>query len=119
MITDNNLEKAERLAVIFQLNMQHLLECAGDILVANGNYHSGLVIYKQAKVHILKRVLKLAITADCKALLMYIRLCLGASKTDMSIATKIHVGNLAVMAYTEVILRYRGEERRENVEMFM
>ncbi|KAJ8961053.1 hypothetical protein NQ314_005983 [Rhamnusium bicolor] len=37
----------------------------------------------------------------------------------MSIATKIHIGNLAVMAYTELILRYGGHHRISNTKDFM
>lgn len=116
---NNNLELAQRLSQVFSLNLQQLLECCGDILVANGSFHSGLILYKQAKVHLLKRVLKVAISADCKSLLKFVNLCLNAGKVDMSMATKIHVGNLAVMAYTELILRYGGSSRVNNTREFM
>lgn len=76
-------------------------------------------MYKEAKVHILKRVLKFAMVSDCKNLLRFVNLCLNASKMDMSIATKIHIGNLAVMAYTELILRCYGEKRIQNTNEFM
>ncbi|KAJ8969558.1 hypothetical protein NQ317_016590 [Molorchus minor] len=99
--------------------MQELLEYCGDLLVSRGSYHSGIILYKQAKVHLLKRVLKLAVSADCKTLLKFVHLCLNASKVDMSAATKIHIGNLAVMAYTELILRYGGSQRVANTKEFM
>lgn len=116
---ENNLEFAERLCFVFNLNQQQLLELCGDILIANGSFHSGLILYKQAKVHLLKRVLKVAISADCKSLLKFVNLCLSAGKVDMSVATKIHIGNLAVMAYTELVLRYGGFLRISNTKDFM
>lgn len=120
LVVDNwKLDVAERVALVFGLNFQKLLETCGDFLIANGSYHQGLILYKQAKIHILKRVLKLAVTADCRALLKFVNLCLSASKVDMSIATKIHIGNLAVMAYTELILRYNGHRRVNYTKDFM
>lgn len=99
--------------------MQELLEKCGDLLISEGSYHHGLILYKQAKVHLLKRVLKLAICGDSRALLKFINLCLSASKVDMSSATKIHMGNLAVMAYTELILRHNGNLRTTTTKDFM
>lgn len=119
VVEDWNVELAENIALVFCLNFQRLLETSGDYLIANGNYHAGLVLYKESKVHILKRVLKFAMVSDCKNLLKFVNLCLNASKMDMSIATKIHIGNLAVMAYTELILRYNGQKRCENTREFM
>lgn len=116
---ENNFEFAERLCYVFNLNQQQLLELCGDILIANGSFHSGLILYKQAKVHLLKRVLKVAISADCKSLLKFVNLCLSAGRVDMSVATKIHIGNLAVMAYTELVLRYSGFLRMNNLKDFM
>lgn len=113
------MEKAEKLATIFNLNISRLLSQCGDVMLGNGAFHSGMILYKQAKMHLLKRVLKLAIAADCKTILKFIHLCLNASKVDMSMATKIHIGNLAVMAYTELILRYGGSQRQVNIKDFM
>lgn len=116
---ENDMEKAEKLAYIFSLNLQQLLECCGDLMLSRRSYHTGIILYKQAKVHLLKRVLKLAITSDCKTLLKFVHICLSASKVDMSMATKIHIGNLAVMAYTELILRHGGSSRINNTKDFM
>lgn len=113
------MEKAERLAIIFGLNLQRLYESCGDLMLSNGSFHQGLILYKQAKIHLLKRVLKLAVSADCKSLLKFIHLCLSASRVDMSIGTKIHIGNLAVMAYTELLLRFNGSARNSNTKDFM
>lgn len=119
ILEENNYEAAERLSIIYELKISTLLEKCGDILLAQNSYYSGIIMYKQAKVHLLKRVLRLALVADCKTLLKFIHICLNASKFDMSVATKIHIGNLAVMAYTELILRYSGVQRTANLKDFM
>lgn len=101
------------------MNTHQLLENCGDLLVSRSLYHSGVILYKQARTHLLKRVLKLALGSDCKTLLKFIKLCLNAGKIDMSVATKIHTGNLALMAYTELILRYGNSARVINIQEFM
>ncbi|KAL1494566.1 hypothetical protein ABEB36_010144 [Hypothenemus hampei] len=118
---ENDLEKAEKLSYVFNLNLQQLLEHCGDLMISRGSYHSGIILYKQAKVHLLKRVLKLAVSADCKTLLKFVHLCLSASRIDMNITTRIHIGNVAVMAYVELLLRTHGSEQAKvnNTKDFM
>ncbi|XP_050304400.1 uncharacterized protein LOC126741961 [Anthonomus grandis grandis] len=118
---ENNLEKAEKLSYIFNLNLQQLLEYCGDLMISRGSYHSGIILYKRARVHLLKRVLKLAVSADCKTLLKFVHLCLSASRIDMNITTRIHIGNVAVMAYIELLLRSHSSEqvKSNNTKDFM
>ncbi|KAH1017237.1 hypothetical protein HUJ05_007910 [Dendroctonus ponderosae] len=111
VIEENDLEKAEKLSYIFAFNLQQLLEYCGDLMISQRSYHSGIILYKQAKVHLLKRVLKLAVSADCKTLLKFVHLCLSASRIDMNITTRIHIGNVAVMAYVELLLRSNSNEQ--------
>jgi len=113
--------------------LQQLLEHCGDLMIARGSYHSGLhltstllftttnysvsgiILYYQAKVHLLKRVLKLAVSADCKTLIKFVHLCLSASRIDMNLTTRIHIGNVAVMAYVELLLRsFKSEQAKTN-----
>ncbi|CAG9760775.1 unnamed protein product [Ceutorhynchus assimilis] len=118
---ENDLEKAEKLSYIFNLNLQQLLEHCGDLLISRGSYHSGIILYKQAKVHLLKRVLKLSVSSDCKTLLKFVHLCLSASRIDMNLTTRIHIGNVAVMAYVELLLRSTNSEqiKGNNTKDFM
>ncbi|KAF7273866.1 hypothetical protein GWI33_013444 [Rhynchophorus ferrugineus] len=118
---ENDLGKAEKLSYIFNFNLQQLFEHCGDLLVCRGAYHSGIILYKQAKVHLLKRVLKLAVSADCRTLLKFVHLCLSASRIDMNITTRIHIGNVAVMAYVELLLRSNTSEhiKSNNTKDFM
>lgn len=41
---ENDIEKAEKISYIFNLNLQQLLEHCGDLMVSRGSYHSGKVI---------------------------------------------------------------------------
>ncbi|XP_066245482.1 uncharacterized protein ca [Euwallacea similis] len=118
---ENDLEKAEKLSSVFNLNLQQLLEHCGDLMISRGSFHSGIILYKQAKVHLLKRVLKLAVSADCKTLLKFVHLCLSASRIDMNLTTRIHIGNVAIMAYVELLLRSCSSEqvRANNTKDFM
>lgn len=135
-----NLEKAERLALVFGLNLQHLLENAGDILLSNKEFPQAIVLYKLSRVNIfpnyhlytlillsfrfslisfllpsiiialqcrlLKSVLKFASAGHTTELLSYVSHCLAPpSVTELSIATRIHLSNLSVMAFTELTLR--------------
>lgn len=120
LLTDyNDLESAERLCRLFRFDHAFLLETAADILIANGRYHSGIILYKQAKIPLPTRVLKFATFADCQALIKYARLCLGGAGHSFRLSRRIHVGNLVIMAYTETILRFSGSARVRNTTDFM
>ncbi|XP_012265195.2 uncharacterized protein LOC105691366 isoform X1 [Athalia rosae] len=100
------LEKAERLALVFGLNLQHLLENAGDILLSNKEFPQAIVLYKLSRCRLLKSVLKFASAGHTSELLSYVTACLTPpSVTELSIATRIHLSNLSVMAFTELTLR--------------
>ncbi|XP_045473518.1 uncharacterized protein LOC123679961 [Harmonia axyridis] len=119
VVDETDYDRAEKIAHVFGLNTHQLLENCGDLLVSRSSFHSGILLYKQARTHLLKRVLKLGLAADCRTLLKFIHLCLTAGKVDMSVATKIHTGNLALMAYTELVLRYGNSARVSNLKEFM
>lgn len=42
---ENDIEKAEKISYIFNLNLQQLLEHCGDLMVSRGSYHSGKVVH--------------------------------------------------------------------------
>lgn len=46
----NELEKAGKLAMIFGLNGQHLLEYAGDMFLSNKEFSRAVTSYKLSKV---------------------------------------------------------------------
>lgn len=50
-------------------------------------------------------MLKFAVAGNANELLTYIQTCLAAPNIEISLPTKIHLSNLAVMSYTEKHLR--------------
>ncbi|XP_046742534.1 uncharacterized protein LOC124409162 [Diprion similis] len=106
VLKHKELEKAERLAVVFGMNLQHLLESAGDILLSNKEFSRAIVLYKLSRCRLLKSVLKFASAGHTTELLSYITGCLvPPSVIELSVATRTHLSNLCVMAFTELTLR--------------
>lgn len=118
---ENNIEKAEKLAIIFGLNFQMLLEQAGDLLLANSRFMDAITLYKLSRCRLLKSVLKFAVAGNANELLTYIQTCLAAPNIDISLPTKIHLSNLAVMSYTEKHLRLDKytKKNKQNLREFM
>lgn len=50
VLKDNEPEKAAKLAIVFGINAQQLLEQAGDILLSNKQFPRAVACYKLAKV---------------------------------------------------------------------
>lgn len=47
----DQLEKAEQLAVLFGLNMQHLLEAAADQKLEEKQFSHAITLYRLSRVH--------------------------------------------------------------------
>lgn len=104
------LEEAERVAQVFGLNLQHLLEIAGDLELASKSFTQAISFYKLSRCRPLKSVLKFAAGGHSVELLGFIETVFGASNaggggTDLSPSERIHLSNLAVMAHVERVLR--------------
>lgn len=139
------LERAERLAVVFGLNLQSLLENAGDILLSNKEFPQAIVLYKLSRVRVsihilihissslfiyshcyylsqcrlLKSVLKFASAGHTTELLSYVSGCLTPpAVTELSVATRIHLSNLSVMAFTELTLRASAQQPNQVHKQF-
>jgi hypothetical protein len=50
VLTHQALEKAERLALVFGLNLQQLLESAGDIKLSAKEFPQAIALYKLSRV---------------------------------------------------------------------
>lgn len=50
LVLKNELQKAGKLAMIFGLNGQHLLEYAGDLFLSNKELSRAVASYKMSKV---------------------------------------------------------------------
>ncbi|XP_066992544.2 uncharacterized protein ca [Anabrus simplex] len=105
VLKHQELEKAERLALIFGLNLQELLEHAGDHKLAAREFPQAIALYKLSRCRHLKSVLKFAAAGHSAELLSYIKVLFSTSGLDLTASEKIHLSNLAVMSYTEQVLR--------------
>jgi len=50
VLKKNELQKAGKLAMVFGLNGQHLLEYVGDIFLSNREFSRAVASYKMSKV---------------------------------------------------------------------
>ncbi|XP_033611768.1 uncharacterized protein LOC111875606 isoform X4 [Cryptotermes secundus] len=105
VLTYQAIERAERLAVVFGLNFQQLLEFAGDLKLSAKEFPQAISLYKVSKCRHLKSVLKFAAAGHASELLSYIKLLFSTSGLDLTTSERIHLSNLAVMSHTEQVLR--------------
>ncbi|XP_071444865.1 uncharacterized protein ca [Hetaerina americana] len=109
-LKNGELEEAERVAQVFGLNLQHLLEVAGDLELASKSFTQAISFYKLSRCRHLKSVLKFAAGGHSVELLGFIETVFGASNAgtggkDLSPSERIHLSNLAVLAHVERVLR--------------
>ncbi|XP_012270806.1 uncharacterized protein LOC105694570 [Orussus abietinus] len=109
------LEKARKLAYAFGLNTKQLFEYAGDILLMRKEFPQAVILYKLSKCRLLKSVLKFASAGQTSELLTCLTEFLTPpSVTELPMATRIHLSNLSVLAFTELTLR-AGTHRVKHV----
>lgn len=111
----------ELLTQVFGLSAQQLLEYSGDIALSQERFAQAISFYRLSKCRVLKSVLKFAVAGHCQELLGYITACLASSNADMSVSTKKHLSNLAIMSYTEILLRTSSNvfQRVSNFKKFI
>ncbi|XP_063216868.1 uncharacterized protein LOC134527844 isoform X2 [Bacillus rossius redtenbacheri] len=99
------LETAERVALMFGLPLQELLERAGDAKLATRDFPQAIALYKLSRCSHLKSVLKFAAGGHSAELLGFITCLFSTAGLDLTTAERIHLSNLAVMSHTEQLLR--------------
>ncbi|XP_065332250.1 uncharacterized protein ca isoform X2 [Cloeon dipterum] len=109
-LDSNQLENAERLAVLFGLNLQTLLEAAADQKLEERQFSHAITLYKLSKCRFLKSALKFAKSGHPNELLSYIQILLSARDTELSQSEKLHLSNLAMMSFAEQVLRQSAQE---------
>lgn len=147
VLKDNEPEKAAKLAVVFGINAQQLLEQAGDILLSNKQFSRAVACYKLSKVSIyninrkssrshvlyiyviiyfllqcrlLKSVLKCASAGYTPDLLSCLTHCLASPAiSKLPITTRIHLSNLCVLAFIEMTLRVPSQKSRAIYKEFL
>ncbi|XP_011864617.1 PREDICTED: uncharacterized protein LOC105560272 isoform X2 [Vollenhovia emeryi] len=120
VLKKNELQKAGKLAMVFGLNGQHLLEYVGDIFLSNREFSRAVASYKMSKCKLLKSVLKFASVGHTSELLSCLTHCLLTPViTEMSIATRIHLSNLCVLSFIEMTLRVWSEQSKAIYKEFL
>ncbi|XP_015431451.1 PREDICTED: uncharacterized protein LOC107187791 [Dufourea novaeangliae] len=113
VLKDNDPEKAIKLAIVFGINAQQLLEQAGDILLSNKQSSRAVACYKLSKCRLLKSVLKCASAGYTADLLSCLTHCLASPTiSKLPITTRIHLSNLCVLAFIEMTLRVPSQKSR-------
>ncbi|XP_076673695.1 RCC1 and BTB domain containing protein claret [Andrena cerasifolii] len=120
VLKDNEPEKAAKLAIVFGINAQQLLEQAGDILLSNKQFPRAVACYKLAKCILLKSVLKCASAGYTRDLLSCLTHCLASPTINkLPVTTRLHLSNLCVLAFIEMTLRVPSEKSRAIYKEFL
>ncbi|XP_066588332.1 uncharacterized protein ca [Prorops nasuta] len=113
ILEKNEIDKAIRMASVFGLNIDHLLQYAGDIHLSNKDFIKAVSLYKLSKCKPLKTVLKFASAGNTSEFLSYLTQCLSSPAiVELPIATRIHFSNLCILAFIEVALRATPQQSR-------
>ncbi|XP_043788505.1 uncharacterized protein LOC122712731 isoform X1 [Apis laboriosa] len=120
VLKNNELEKAAKLAIIFGINAQQLLEQAGDILLMNKEFPRAVACYKLSKCRIMKSMLKFASVGYTADLLRCLTHCLASPAiSELPVAPRIHLSNLCVLAFIERTLRISSQKSKAIYKEFL
>ncbi|CAK9809769.1 X-linked retinitis pigmentosa GTPase regulator homolog [Anthophora plagiata] len=120
VLKNNELEKAAKLAILFGINAQQLLEQVGDILLMNKDFPRAVACYKLSKCRIMKSMLKFASVGYTADLLRCLTHCLGSPAiSELPVAPRIHLSNLCVLAFIERTLRISSQKSKAIYKEFL
>ncbi|XP_076756092.1 RCC1 and BTB domain containing protein claret isoform X2 [Xylocopa sonorina] len=120
VLKNNELEKAAKLAIVFGINAQQLLEQAGDILLMNKEFSRAVACYKLSKCRIMKSMLKFASVGYTADLLRCLTHCLASPAiSELPITPRIHLSNLCVLAFIERTLRVSSQKSKAIYKEFL
>ncbi|OAD60135.1 X-linked retinitis pigmentosa GTPase regulator like protein [Eufriesea mexicana] len=120
VLKHNELEKAAKLAKVFGINAQQLLEQAGDILLTNKEFLRAVTCYKLSKCRIMKSMLKFASVGYTADLLRCLTHCLASPAiSELPVAPRIHLSNLCVLAFIERTLRVSSQKSKAIYKEFL
>jgi len=92
-------------ALAFGMDAKELLELSGDLRLASRDLDGAVALFMQAGCRHLKIVLKLAASGHILEMLSYIVALfkVPAASMEVSPADRIHLSNLALMAYFQQV----------------
>uniref|UniRef100_A0A1B6CWH0 RCC1-like domain-containing protein n=1 Tax=Clastoptera arizonana TaxID=38151 RepID=A0A1B6CWH0_9HEMI len=109
VLDPKKLEKAERLCMIFGLNLQQLIEAAATRQLERGQLTSALYLYKMARCRPVKSLLRMASAGYTEQLLYltYNQQTNILQTSQLSQSEALHLSNLCVLTLTEQYLRQK------------
>lgn len=118
-----DIRQAESLALAFGLGLKPLLELGGDLRLCERDFSSAISLYRQSGIKHLKVVLKFACSGFIEDMLSYLTVLFKTPNLEVSPADRIHLSNLALMAYFQQILTKTTPTARlkfkEQIEQFL
>lgn len=118
--TRDDIGKAIRVASVFGMNVLELFEFAGDVHLANGRFTKAAVLYKLSRCKLLKGVLKTAASGHTAKLLECLNHCLTSpAVTELTTTMRIHLSNLTVFAFSQLILQASSREANKLYKHFL
>lgn len=104
LTTSGLIKEAEKIAACFDLESKALFELAADIKLTKKDFSGAIGLYRQSGCKHLKAVLKFAASGHVNELLSYLNVLFKTPNLEASPSDKIHLSNLALMAYFQQAL---------------
>ncbi|XP_060880843.1 uncharacterized protein LOC132952538 [Metopolophium dirhodum] len=106
------LEHANNLSEAFDVDIRPILERAADQQLSARKFEEATLLYRLSKTNPLKRVLRLASSGNTDKVVLFVSTLLEqAHPRDLTALERLHISNLAVMSYTEQLLRATSREK--------
>ena len=122
MTTHGLVREADKIAACFELDSKSLIELAADIKLTKGDFAGAISLYRQSSCKHLKAVLKFAASGHVNELLSYLNVLFKTVNLEVSNNDKIHLANLALMAYFQQALASESstiDELRDKLKAFL
>ncbi|VVC41224.1 Hypothetical protein CINCED_3A001036 [Cinara cedri] len=111
-VMDNALDHANNLSEAFDVDIRPILERAADQQLSARKFEDATLLYRLSKTNPLKRVLRLASSGNTDKVVLFVSTLLEqAHPRDLTALERLHISNLAVMSYTEQLLRATSREK--------
>lgn len=120
--TGGDFKAADRVAHCFDLDSKGLLELAADIRLTKRDFGGAIALYHLSGCKHLKAVLKFAASGHVQELLSYLSVLFKTPNLEVSSADRIHLSNLALMAYFQQALGSEGSNAadiRKRIRVFL
>jgi hypothetical protein len=112
----SEVRRSEQLALAFGLDMKQLLELSGDIRLCDRDFTNAISLYRMSGCKHLKVVLKFAASGNVQELLSYLSVLFKTPNLEVTAADRVHLSNLALMAYFQQVLTKSTPTARSNFQ---